>query len=332
MEILVNNYPVDFVIENEKTVSEVVDSILVWCRQKDLILTMIYIDDEIFALDQIPDRSVDSVKIINCLIQSRSELVFASVDEGIRYCEKADLFVKDASISGRVGRSDMVDLASGLIWLDDIVSNIIHLLGLKADTVKFRDINLSEYISSLESYKNSIENGSVDTYLDILKSNAGIFLTSIGILRMLIVSDEMKALVMQSIDSPDVLMKSLLQIKDSLGEQLDNIESTAAAFQAGKDAEGIEGFKKFIDFIAEYVRTSSQVAPVFDINLSEIKINDTSLEEKNRVLQDFLNQTVEIMENNDIISLSDMLEYEIKPSLGDLGDYIDIIQSRIQGR
>ncbi len=332
MEILVNNYPVDFVIENEKTVSEVVDSILVWCRQKDLILTMIYIDDEIFALDQIPDRTVDSVKILNCLIQSRSELVFASVDEGIRYCEKADAFVAEACKSGRVGRSDMVDLASGLIWLDDIVSNIIHLLGLKPETVKFRDINLSEYVSSLESYKDSIENGSVETYLEILKSNSGIFQRSVGFLRMLVVSDEMKALVMQSIDSPDVLMKSLLQIKESLGEQLDNIESTAAAFQAGRDAEGIEGFKKFIDFIAEYVRTSSQVSPVFDINLSEIKINGTSLEEKNRILQDFLNQTVEIMENNDIISLSDMLEYEIKPSLCDLGDYIDIIQSRIQGR
>jgi hypothetical protein len=332
VEILVNNYPVDFTIENEKTAPDVVDSILKWCRQKDLILSMVYIDDEIFALDQIPDRSIDSIKILNCLIQSRSELVFASVDEGIRYCEKADAFAAEAAKSGRVGRSDMVDIASGLIWLGDIISNIINLLGLKPETVKYRDINLPEYISLLENFNSSIENGGENSYLEILKSNANIFQTSIGFLRMLVVSDEMKALVMQSIDSPDVLMKSLLQIKDSLPSQLDNIEATAAAFQAGKDSVGIEGFKNFLDFIAEYVRTSYQIGPVFDINISEVKINGASLEEKNRILQDFLNKTVEIMENSDIISLSDMLEYEIKPSLGDLGNYIDLIQDMIQGK
>ena len=49
------------------------------------------------------------------------------------------------------------------------------------------------------------------------------------------------------------------------------------------------------------------------------------------MLHDFLNQTIIILENNDIISLSDILEYEILPALEDLGEYLDLLIDVITG-
>ncbi|MBN1534108.1 MAG: hypothetical protein JXA20_15665, partial [Spirochaetes bacterium] len=56
-----------------------------------------------------------------------------------------------------------------------------------------------------------------------------------------------------------------------------------------------------------------------------------SLEEKNARLRDLLDQITEIMQNNDIISLADTLEYEIRPSLENLGTYLDLLLSQIAG-
>jgi hypothetical protein len=45
-------------------------------------------------------------------------------------------------------------------------------------------------------------------------------------------------------------------------------------------------------------------------NLADIIIDGISLEDKNRDLQTMLNETMDINESNDMISLADILEYE----------------------
>ncbi|NMB64413.1 MAG: hypothetical protein GYA16_06040, partial [Spirochaetes bacterium] len=79
-----------------------------------------------------------------------------------------------------------------------------------------------------------------------------------------------------------------------------------------------------------YMRTCYQVSPVFGINLIDIVHNDQSLEELNIRLQDMLSEIVGIMENNDIVSLSDILEYELKPLIGELDNYLDKILQNIK--
>ena len=44
-----------------------------------------------------------------------------------------------------------------------------------------------------------------------------------------------------------------------------------------------------------------------------------------------LNETLEIMESNDMISLADILEYEIKDIIDNLDQYIELLLKRIVG-
>ncbi len=55
-----------------------------------------------------------------------------------------------------------------------------------------------------------------------------------------------------------------------------------------------------------------------------------SLLDRNRRIQDMLNETIEIMENQDYISLSDILEYEIRPLVSDLGVFMDLLLSSVR--
>ena len=61
----------------------------------------------------------------------------------------------------------------------------------------------------------------------------------------------------------------------------------------------------------------------------EIMIDNVSLEEKNSIINDMINEIVNVMENNDIISLTDILEYEIKPVFENMELYIDKILDTI---
>ncbi len=149
-------------------------------------------------------------------------------------------------------------------------------------------------------------------------------------LKMVLLSEAMKRLVVKSIESPDVLVKSLRESREGLAAQLANIEETTAAYQTGKDDLASERLKAFIDFIHRYIRMCHQIAPVFQIDLAGIQVEGASLDQKNRSIQEMLGRMLEALENNDIITLSDVLEYEIKPLLQDLGAYLETLEKALK--
>ena len=167
---------------------------------------------------------------------------------------------------------------------------------------------------------------------EALGAHEGVFADIKGIFRMLLLSDAMRSLIVQSIDSPDVLISSLKQMGDELAEQLANVEAAAVAYQTGKDTDAAGRLKGFVDFIYRYTRTCSQIMPIFRVDLAEVEVGGVSMEKQNRDLRNLLHNVIEVMENNDIISLSDILEYEIKPALESLRPYVDLLLSRISGR
>ena len=89
------------------------------------------------------------------------------------------------------------------------------------------------------------------------------------------------------------------------------------------DNEGVEKLHRFIEFIFLYTRTCYQIAPVFGLDLEEVVVDEISLVERNNQLQELLEQVSEVLENDDIISLADILEYEIKPVMENLHLYIN---------
>jgi hypothetical protein len=329
MEIRINNYPVDITLENEKTVADVVVSISEWIKQKNLILAGIVADEKEYLINEIPDLPIENINVINCLVQSRSDIVFETVNEAIFYCDRVIDFLQDPE-DDPMDPDELDDIVSGIGWLQELFPAISNLLGINLDDVKYHDSVVSHYIKKLDELKQRIEkflsemddNGEVDI-------DDSIFMNIREIFNIFLVSEEMKKLIVESIDSPDVLINSLKEIKEHLPEQKNILESAAISYQSGNDNQGTEQLLSFIGFMFHYTRTCYQISPVFDIPLKDIIIGEESLDEKNRELQILLNETVNIMENNDMISLADILEYEIAESMENLEQYIELLLQKI---
>jgi len=329
MEVRINNYPVEILLENEKTAKDVVAAIGDWINQKNLIFIGVDIDGEHYNIDEAPELPVENINLINCLVQSRADVVYDTVNEAIVYCDRVMDFLHHLE-EEPMDSDELEDIISGMEWLQEVFATVSALLRIDMKEVKFRDTTAADYLSRLEKMKHTVV-----TFLSEMKEDGevdiddSLFMNLREILGIFLVSEEMKRLVIESIDSPDVLIVSLKEIQKQLPQQKEILEKAAVSYQTGNDNQGMEQLFQFIDFMFGYTRTCYQIAPVFDVNLAEIVIDDVSLDEKNRELQTMLNETLDIMESNDMISLADILEYEIKELIENLEQYIDILLKRI---
>ncbi len=329
MEIQINNYPVEIELEDEKTIKDVVDSISQWANSRALIFIGIDIDGNYFGLEEIPDLSIEGVSVLNCLVQSRADIVYETLNEAIIYCDKVIDYMVEIKQQG-ADADELEDLVSGMDWLQEVFSTVSHLLNMDMSEINFRDKNVDYYVNLLIEMKRTInlflaenqENG-------VPQLDDALFHNLKEIYAIFMVSEEMKRLVTESIDSPDTLIVSLKDIRTVLPEQIKNLEEAAVAYQTGKDDEAAEKLFQFIDFMFDFTRTCYQVAPVFNIDLREIVIDEVSLDDKNRELQSLLHDTLEVMENNDMISLADILEYEIMESINNIDKYIEVLLENI---
>ncbi len=326
MELQINNCPIDVEFQGESTVVDIVNSVTGWARERDLVFMEAYINNTCYPVDSIPEMPLGDVNILNFIVQSRADICISSINEIIIYCNKALSFIRKSVSGNNTDLTAAESLQGGIDWLIEITNKLLKMLSLDEEAVKYRDKNLRYYIESLKSFKEKIKNsGNTGGFSGVLKSGEDIFTAYIDIFKIILLSDNMKSLVIQSIDSPDVLIKSIMNIREELPNQIQNLEETAIAFQSGRDEDGSSKLQAFIRFIYNYSRTCFQIAPVFGVDLSLVTLDNISLEEKNREIHEMLSRIAEVMENNDIISLSDILEYEIRSAIEGLGKYIDLI-------
>jgi hypothetical protein len=331
VDIRINSHPISFQLEHEREVGDVISSVSQWARERDLVFMEAHIDDMSYALDTIPAMPLESVKSINCIVQSKADVIISSLREGMAYSERLAEFIESAASGERPDESMARSVPGGIEWLADILISVANLLEIPLDDISHRDASASDFISRMNSLKQEIEKepdgGSMK---ELFKGKALLFASLRDIFRVLLQSEELKRLVIRSIDSPDLLVESVREVRAALGEQVRNLSDAVLAYQTGKDDTGSENLQAFMDFIYRYLRTSTQAAPVFQLNLSEVVSEGISLEEKNARIHGLLDGILAALENNDIISLSDILEYEMKPELENLEGFLEALMNAIQ--
>lgn len=331
MDIRINSLPVNFSLEDEKSVAEVIASVSGWARERELVFTEARINDEPYMIESLPDMSLDSVRSIDCIVQSRADVVISSLEEGDAYCDRADSFVRRSLEERAVEPGAAESLAGGAGWLGEVVTTTLSLLGAAPEEVSCRDATVKEYLERLSDFSGSVRAaGEGEALLAVFGQKADIFSAVKEIFRMMLMSENLRRLVVQSLESPDVLLQSLRRVKEEIGAQSEALAETVRLYQEGRDSDASGHFRSFVEFIYAYTRACYQCAPVFRVDPSRVVIDGVSLEERNRALNDLLSQILSSLENNDIISLSDILEYEMRPQIETIGAYVDALIAEIQ--
>jgi len=155
MELRINNYPVEIMLENEKNAKDVVNSIGEWINQKNLIFIGIDIDGEHHHIDEVPETPVEKIGVINCLVQSRADVVYDSVNEAIVYCDRVMDFLNNLE-SEPMDTEELEDIISGMEWLQEVFTTVSALLRMDLKEIKFRDGSAFDYVHRLEEMKHRV--------------------------------------------------------------------------------------------------------------------------------------------------------------------------------
>jgi hypothetical protein len=330
VKVLVNGYGVDFSIENEKTLNDVVSSILKWTKERDLIFTDLYVEGELYSVDKLPDRALDEISEINCIVQSKADLIISTMNEAVSYCDRILYHTKNAENSGHGDFSQKESLYKGIDWLSEAANVIFALLVVNENEIRYLDHPISFYFDALKNTRDKVTAIKDEKiYASFLSENKNLFETIKAVFKMLFLSENLKMIILKGLESPNQLIEGLIKVKKDIPDQISHLESAAVAFQSGRDADGAEMLQGFIDFIYRYIRLCHQISPVFGINPVEVVSGDMNLDQLNATIYAFLEEIVSVMENNDIISLSDILEYQMKGEIEKCSSFIDLLLEKI---
>jgi len=327
MDILFNGQSVEIGVENEKTLKDLSKSVQEWSAGRNLIFTGVYADEDYFPAEEVGDIALDTLGCVDFQIESKSDLVIGTISEAGAFCDKLISFIDELPEDMTLFDEVREDILDSLEWLETVTGSVTALLDLDVNAVKFLDLTLAEYLAQLKSLPATIHDGGGDSLLQ----NRALIEKLEGLYKMLLFSDSIRSLVISSIDSPDRLVAALVSTREALDVQIANLEKVAALFQSGKDKDAAELFYPFIDFMYAYLRSAVQTQPVFGIDPDSIVVNEISLEQRNNDIHSFLSEIVEVMENDDIISMADILEYEMKPLLAELPAYLDELIKKVNG-
>ncbi len=333
MEIRMNGQQVDITLDTEKTLADVESSMTKWSAKRDLLLTGIFADDRFYITGEVPDEPIDGVAVLDLQIQSRVDLMIATLTDGIAYCDRVISYINQAIEDASFSTDDIEPFFAGIDWLLDITQSVFRQLELDIHDIKHLDRPVADYLADVTrlsmELKAMVREKDAEIIREYLKQQKDLFSAFRGIFKMALLSDNIKQMVIRSIDSPDALIKALHDSRERLPAELDNLERISEAFQSGRDSEAVDKLQEFLDYMHMFTRSAIQCAPVFGLDSSGIVVDGVSFDEKNSEIGELLSAVVDAMENDDIISASDILEYELRPSLETVPQYITIILERI---
>lgn len=194
--------------------------------------------------------------------------------------------------------------------MGDILRKVFSLLELSADEFVYQGESAGARISRLDGIAEAVAEKDAS-----LADYSRLFQDLRGIIRLIATGPAMRDIIVKSIDSPSSLLQSLESARSAAPAMVASLEDISALFQSGADAKASEKLQSFIEFLHGYTRLCHQVGPVFSVDLAAVEADGVSLAEVNAGLELLLREIVTVMENDDIISLSDIIEYEVRPQM-----------------
>ncbi len=301
MDIYINNEKLDFQLENEKQLSQVINSVADWIMQGNHFLDYILIDDQKISLKdaQETNKDVDDVKEVKFFIKGHLDQIEEIVPVLNQYIHRFSEEIKKGQEVFCINKKEKLE---GIIWIADSLSLITQNLGISPRYIFFEGRNLDEVLNFFHI--------SIQTLNDYIH-DSGFFYNyfSEGVQDKFPIIESMVKRLVQLYNfmlggEEDLFVENLLFeavfIKNIMNE-------VSGLLQDGRDQDALSMIQKLMAFF-EFL----------SIAISKMKLSDaekTEVEGYQSEIIELLNETYEGFKTGDIISVSDIVEYELSEKL-----------------
>ena len=285
MEIKINEEKINFELENEKTLGEIIQVIRNWIYSSGFVITSVFLDGQEIRIDEQSDWQnipISDIKSLNIKINHVTELRAANLQTVSRYL---GMLEKAIMASDKKMYSEL--LTGFPFMLESIGSN--YLLNQDTDSL--------DKIIKTTSVANKMN-------LDDDKKK------EIGELIARIVKNTENAL--QEIQHPEEALRGIVTKLHTSSEEISEV---SVLLQSGKDKQAMDYVVKFSDLTQRFFRILTALGDAGKVQLNSIKIQGKKSSEFYHELNDILNQLLEAFHVQDSVLIGDLLEYEIAPRM-----------------
>lgn len=308
MDIYIMGRKVDYKIENEKTIKDIIESLSEIIGSYGHSITELRVDGKEFTVDDPVLANIDVANVNNLEIETASffEISSSLIYSLVPYVQVLRNHVKNNSIDFY-----MFDQAKS--WISDVLTtslNMLFIFSKKSDLVEKRN-ELVKYILKF-------------SYNDLN-------------------DEKMRKEFMNKLDDLESFLKMLTSVLDKVSESgniffdttIDNdlsellrlVDDIPIKLQLGKDKEALEEIREFSDLFINLVNfldfSISSCGPMYDDIIEGFDFN--KFEKVNEIIELIIGS----ISSKDFVSASDLITYELKPLIEGIVNSISLIRSRI---
>ena len=288
MEIRINDQVIDFTLEQEKALGDVVDGIQEWLALNGFTLTGIRKDSAVLELGSRLDWRNDPVAEIASLEISALHPTDLALDKLTAAIQYLDLIRQDGDPESPV----IADLLKGV---DDVAQMIDDVLPSQEPGSATFGAQFGKLARGTGIIEGEV---SADGFAD--------FFAFISELTVVLHSR------IRELSDPVAELRTLAP---RLRDTLDEISGIAVLLQTGKDAEAMRQLIKFIEIVQKLLRLVHNLKEQALLDLGIFKVEEMPAADFAAKLNGTFRQLSGAMETGDTILVGDLLEYEIGPSL-----------------
>ena len=289
MEIRINKEVVDFTLEHERALGEVVDGIQDWLGTNGFTITGIKLNDTELTFASRLEWQDEPVEEVDSLDISAHHPMDLALDKLVAVVQYLQLIAEEADPESPV----TMDLLKGLDDVSQMIDEVFPYSTTSTTTFGSQFRTLAEKTRLLDGGPVSTQD--FDAF--IAYTNELVIVLHARI---------------REISDPATELKTLAP---SLKEMIDRVGDVAVLLQTGRDQEAMTTLLRLLEILQKLVRVIHYLTEKDLIDLGIIEIEGEGISDFASGLNGFLRELSEAMEASDTILIGDLLEYEIAPKL-----------------
>ena len=312
MEIIINDEKLDYTIENEKNLGEVLRSLEGWVTEHGGIINKVAVDEKNIPFDQESDLleiNIASIKRLSLQTSTRFDHALSTIGT-------VDIYI-DRVLGDYLKRKDVDDyelILEGINLIAEGMECSLRTLHLRSMVIlNSKGKSLAEVLQDLHHLITIYEKQYVEGEKRQELKNV---LTELQLLLPKVVN---WAMLKNSLSDAEGQGLEVAFLKAALSDlerisvrTMDKFEKIGENLQVGKDREALSDLYLITEIIDEIIFVLQFFMTAYSMDATVLSQSDLSMEELFTKFSAGLKEIEESFRSEDLITVGDMLEYEIK--------------------
>ena len=322
MDIIINNEKIDFELENEKNIYEIVRAISEFAikSKPQQFISSVFIDDREYSYNEDSVLKTIEINKVNKLEINTSD-IYGITLLSISQIEKFLYLLADI-IEGTVWDENYSKIFESMDWMREGIKQIVSIFGYEKNTLVHEKVS---FLDSFEKLKDILTSLSQENYpLDDENKKSALELKDSIIDNLNNIKSQLKNVAVQ----PDnqTILASINDLIADIDDIIPRLSNVPMLFQTGDDHETMEIIKTLANILEKSISLFVIFKESFKLYLDKFTVKEVSFEEFFHVLTDHLKELMSAIENKDSVMIGDLLEYEFVPNIEEIKNIVTRIK------